>query len=297
MRPVLLVAARRAEPRRLPHHAHHEVVERADLKVDDHERRAVVQRLEPALHAGAGVLERVGLRGRRADGVAVVGRREVVAAVKRARAAAEAVQRLRGAQALLGDQRALRLLLRQGHVRAVVRHARRRARLEHLGAVGQRGERGAERRAAPVERVVLCVEREHLVGLERDEVGGVRRVQLHHPAHHVGAVLRVVSLAPPHVPTHLAEPLQHPLRQRVLAAVVQDDDLVGRERLAVIVDHVGQVLALVALQQEDARHPRGWPGPRHVAHRRASRHRVLGRGPHVLRRLLLQLVLEAPRPA
>ena len=59
VRPVLLVAARRAEPRRLPHHTHHQVVERAHLEVDDSEVRV---RVGVGVEVGVGVRVRVRVR-------------------------------------------------------------------------------------------------------------------------------------------------------------------------------------------------------------------------------------------
>ena len=61
-------------------------------------------------------------------------------------------------------------------------------------------------------------------------------------------MLSEVPLAPPYVATRCAEAREHAARERIVAAVVEHDDLVGREPLPMIVDHVRQVLALVALE-------------------------------------------------
>jgi len=45
-----------------------------------------------------------------------------------------------------------------------------------------------------------------------------------------------------------AEAREHAPRERVVAAMVEDDDLVGREPLPMVVDHVRQVLPLVTLE-------------------------------------------------
>eukprot|EP00964_Phaeocystis_antarctica_P056244 scaffold33175_cov63-Phaeocystis_antarctica.AAC.1 len=136
----------------------------------------------------------------------------------------------------------------------VVRYARGGAHLEHLSGLGQRGEGGVQLGGAPGE-AALGADGEHLVGVERDQVGREGRVQPHHGAHHVRTVLSEVALAPPHVAACRAEASEHAPRERVVAAVVEDDDLVGREPLPVVVDHVRQVLALIALEEEDTSVP------------------------------------------